>query len=226
MHRVIGFLAMAVAIAAGDAAAAEFKPVAERGYREYFNAANPVRGHAVVGAALLSPAAAGPPTAIRVFLPQPFAGELSVDVATADGRYRGEGVYAGSSPGQEWVTLSLVPQRPPVGASTDRPRDVGNLAVAVQRASDPALLLATWGQVPTSVDDGTVRLFVNSRRAEMYWSTADAEPVRCEPVVATPPVRFDAACDVPAARIPADGQVTLMRRDGFDTQLESVTVMR
>ena len=201
--------------------AAQFQPVAGHEYREVYNPVNPVRGEAVVGVAI-------PPTEItqqagvvQVFLPQPWSGEIRIETATADGRFRGEGVYAGSTKGKEWVSLSLTGPAN-VKAPVARPASPTPLAIAA-RGPGGMLYLARWGEAsPTSPSD-RLRLYVNSRRADMFIR-AGARVVRCTPIGLPQPVRFDTYCDIAMADVPGDGQLILIRRDQFDEQTQTLKV--
>ena len=206
IHSIASLVPALLLIPAGMAAAAEFQPVKDREYREYVNPSNPVAGKAVVGAVVL---AAAPDSArqnqLSVFLPKPLAGQLHLEISSADGRFRGE------------------------GASNQRPADASVLAVSVSDGTGASVFVSNWGATPAGAQPPltqTLRLFVNSRRGEMYWSNGASPSQRCTSLGATAAVRFDSVCDVPLAQLGKDGSVRLIRRDGFDTETQTFTVAR
>lgn len=199
-------------------AAAQFAPVKGREYREFVNPVNPVRGEAVVGVAVLPTAEALASRTVEVWLPDRFMGELQVETLTADGRFRGEGVFTGASPGGQWMPLTLGPAGPAAGA---RPSNPATLALAV-RGPESVLFVARWA-TSASRPAAQVRLYVNGRRADTFVRAGE-RVIRCSPVGIPQPLRFDAVCDVPASDIPADGKLVLIRRDQFDEQSQTVTV--
>jgi hypothetical protein len=199
-------------------AAAQFRPLEGREYREFLNPVNPVRGEALVGLAVLPSADAPRGQTVEVWLPDKFSGELQVETLTADGRFRGEGVYTGSSGGGQWVPLTLIAKDK---ASSARPGDPATLALAV-RGPGATLFVARWGSAP--VGPATrIRLYVNSRRADMFLRAGE-KVVRCASLNIPQPLRFDAYCDLAAGDVPANGQIGLIRRDQFDEQTQTVTV--
>ncbi len=219
-------LAAAMLAALGPLAAAEFQPVKDREYREYVNPSNPVAGKAVVGAVVL---AAAPDAArqnqLSVFLPKPLTGQLHLEISSADGKFRGEGTFQGNSNGNEWVTLPLLP----AGASNQRPADARALAVSVSDGSGASVFVSNWGAPPAEAQaplTQTLRVFVNSRRGEMYWSNGSSPSQRCTSLGTTAAVRFDAVCDVPLTQLGKDGTLRLIRRDGFDTETQTFSVAR
>ncbi len=204
-------------------AAAQFQPVSGREYREFYNPVNPVRGEAVVGLAVAPTEMAQQSGVVQVYLPQPWSGEIHIETATADGRFRGEGVYAGSTKGKEWVSLVLAGPSPPSGKPPpSRPVSPTALAIA---ARDPggALYLVRWGDAPLVGAPERLRLYVNSRRADIFVRTG-ARVVRCAPIGIPQPVRFDTYCDLAITDLQGDGQVGLIRRDQFDEQTQTFTV--
>jgi hypothetical protein len=195
---------------------AQFSAVRGREYREFFNPVNPVRGEAVLGVALLPADEAPNSQRVEVWLPDRFSGELQLETLTADGRFRGEGVYAGSSAGGRWAPL-------PLSATSGGPRPGGaaTLALAV-RGPGSALFVARWSS--SSREPATrVRLYVNSRRAEMFVR-AGAKVSRCTPLGIPQPLRFDAYCDLDLGDLPEHGQLTLIRRDQFDEESQTFTL--
>ncbi len=148
--------------------AAQFRPVAGHEYREFSNRVNPVRGEAVVGLSLAPTEADRKADVVQVFLPQPFSGEIRIETLTADGRFRGEGAYSRSSNGKEWVRLALLAS-PSVDSTEPSARPVNPFTLAIA-ARGPAgtLYLVRWGNSPVVGSSERVRLYVNSRRAEMF----------------------------------------------------------
>jgi hypothetical protein len=207
-------------ICTGAMAASQFQPVKDREYREYVNPNNPVAGKAVVGAVVL---AAAPDVTkqnqLSVFIPKAMSGQLHLEISSADGRFRGEGTYQGNSQGNEWVTL-------PLTSATDnqRPADASALAVSVSDGSSASIYVTNWGAPPGGTQAQTLRVFVNSRRGEMYWSAGSGAAQRCASLGAAVPVRFDSVCDVPLAQLAKGASLRLVRRDGFDTESQTLTI--
>lgn len=210
----------------GVAGAAEFQPVKDREYREYVNPSNPVAGKAVVGAVVLAVAPdAARQNQLSVFLSKPLTGQLHLEISSADGKFRGEGTYQGNSQGNEWITLPLLS----TGANNQRPADARALAVSVSDGSGTSVFVSNWGPPPADAQaplTQTLRLFVNSRRGEMFWSSGSGSSQRCTSLGATATVRFDSVCDVPLAKLGEKGEVRLTRRDGFDTETQMFSVAR
>ena len=141
---------------------------------------------------------------------------IRVDVASANGRLQGEGIWSfkPEPKAEEWYPLTVPPK-------STRPE---HLAASVQPAdgpsgSTPAFVVAAWGkEQPTSASK--LRLYVNARRAEMFMYMPDGKnAVKCTPLENTPTVRFDVVCDVelPAASPTSVTKLTLVRRDGNST---------
>jgi hypothetical protein len=212
---VVAVAALVVLLASGPAFA-QFAPVPGREYKEFFNPVNPVRGEAVVGFAALPTAEAIKGTAIEVWLPGNFDGDLQVETLTADGRFRGEGVYRGKSPGGRWVPLTLT------GSSPSRPGDPATLALAV-RGPGSAVFVARWATTPAR-PAARLRLYVNGRRADMFVRVGTKTAQPCVALTIAQPLRFDAYCDVDRRDVPPDGVITLIRRDQFDEQEQHLRV--
>ena len=202
-------------------AAAQFVPVRGREYREVFNPTNPVRGEAVVGVAIVSNDRAPRGRVVEVWLPERLNGELQVETATADGRFRGEGAYSGSGEGRQWVTITLTPTQAGGGSVPPLPGDAQTLALAV-RGPGQTFYAARWGAAAPGTAQ-QLRVFVNSRRADMFLR-AGTTVVRCTPLNLAQPLRFDHTCDVPLTSVPADGNLILIRRDQTDEQTQPFTV--
>lgn len=200
---------------------AQFRAAPGREYREFHNPVNPVRGEAVIGVALVPTEVEQAGKSVAVQIPQPFTGEIRLETATADGRFRGEGTFIGSSNGNEWITLELAaPSKPDGGSQLVRPVGAATLALSARGASGE-LFVSRWGtEAPKSAQE-KVRLYVNSRRADMFLR-AGSTVVPCKSNGVSQPVRFDTYCDVLLADIPKDGRLTLIRREGFDEQSQSI----
>src|SRR5438477_3336448 len=135
-------------------AAAQFQPAPGREYREFDNPVNPVRGEAVVGLAVAPTETAQQGDVVQVFVPHPLSGEIHIETATANGRFRGEGVYSGSTKGKEWVSLKLPPKDK---TSPPRPASPISLAIAA-RGPGGTLYLARWGEAPPAGSSERLRL--------------------------------------------------------------------
>ena len=141
---VIGLVLLATA----GFAAAQFLPVPGREYREYHNPVNPVRGEAVVGLSIKPTEADQGKAIVNVLLPAAYSGELRIETASADGRFRGEGVFVGSvksGKDSEWVELPLpVQSAGAASAPALRPVSPSSLAIAA-RGDGGRTFLARWG---------------------------------------------------------------------------------
>jgi hypothetical protein len=202
---------------------AQFRPVPGREYREYYNPVNPVRGEAVIGLAILPTEAQQRAVAVQVLLPASYSGEIHLETASADGKFRGEGVFAGATKDKEWVSLPLTATATVDGKpSLVRPADPKLLAITA-RGSGGSMFIVRWGDASPSGTPDLVRLYLNSRRADMFVR-AGAKLVTCKPIGVAQPVRFDSYCDVSLSDIPANGQLSITRRDQFDEQTQTVKV--
>ena len=206
-------------------AVAQFKPVPGREYREFYNPVNPVRGEAVVGLAVVPTEAAQRAGVIQVYLQGPYTGEILVEATTADGRFRGEGIYAGSTRGKEWISLPLTSSSQASGKDIPlRPTSPTLLSIAA-RGPGGSLLVVQWGDQPPFGSSDKLRLYVNSRRAEMFvraGTNSGANVVRCMPINIQQSIRFDSYCDLAISELPKNGQVVLIRRDQFDEQTQTI----
>lgn len=202
---------------------AQFNPVRGREYREVINPVNPVRGEAVLGIAVIPADEAPRSQAIQVWIPEDFSGELEVETLSADGRFRGSGVFAGSTRGGQWVPLTLASTNATGGgaAPAQRPGTPATIALAV-RGPGSTLLVARWGASPPQPPI-RFRLYVNSRRADIFVRAGETV-ARCASLDIPQPLRFDTYCDLAASDVPADGRIALIRRDQFDEQTQTVTV--
>lgn len=221
----IRFAGLAMALVATVTLAAEFKPVPGHEYREFYDPPTPVSGIAVVGATLLTGQALGMTDELWVYFKQPFEGQLDLEVVSADGRFLGRGAFVGSSNSSEWVKLSVAPS----GKRKPRPADPAqeSIAVSAQIANRGTVLVTSWGQRPGELQEHKLRLYVNSRRAKM-GVRVNPDPkvplIKCEPLGLSNSVRFDTVCTFPAADLPPDRKVVLVRRDGLQTESQTVTL--
>lgn len=209
---------LAVAALAPSWASAQFQP--ERKYEEVLDPPTPVSGHAIVGVAVVAGPAAQQSDTLWVRGSTGKLTRIRVDVASANGRLHGEGVWvfkpeAGAP--ATWYPLSV----PPKSTRPERPE---HLAVAVQPVAGseggvPAFLVAAWGKTAPETTS-KLRVYVNARRAEMFAYLPDGKTaLPCRPVEQTPTIRFDVTCDVELQIGPAPGTARLMlvRRDGNST---------
>jgi hypothetical protein len=208
------------ALCSGASLAAEFTPVDGHEYREFHKPVNPVRGEAVVGLALAPSLDDQRANVVQVYLPEAFAGQLRLETTSADGSFRGEGLFDGKSDGAEWATLALAPGS--AGEDEQRPANPETLSIAV-RDTKGGLYVARWGEAPAPSGKETLRIYVNSRRAEMFLRVGERVD-RCRSLDIPQPERFDAYCDALLSELPADGQLTLIRRDQFQEQSQPFTV--
>jgi hypothetical protein len=222
MLRVAG---TAAALIASLATAAELKPVRGHEYREFYDPPTKVSGISVVGAVLLTGQAPSTTDALWVYFKQPFEGQLNLEVVSADGRFLGRGAFEGAGDGGDWVLMSVTP--------TDkrrlRPPDPGQetIAVSAQVTNRETVLVSAWGARPGDLENQKVRLYVNSRQAPMSVRVnpdPKVPPIKCESLGLTNSVRFDAVCTFPAAELPADRRITLVRRAGLQTETQTVTL--
>jgi len=205
--------------------AAEFKPRLGHEYQEFFDPPTPVSGISVVGASLLTGETPSTTDALWVYFRQPFKGQLNLEILSADGRFLGRGAFEGSSGSGEWVSLALTPP----GKRKPRPADPGQqtLAVSAQAGDRDTVLVAAWGPRPGQLQEQTVRLYVNSRQAQMSVRVdpdPKVPPIKCESLGLTNSVRFDTVCTFSAADMPADRRITLVRRAGLQTETQTVAL--
>ena len=214
------------------AALAEF--AAEQPYEEVLDPPTPVRGHAVVGAlALESNQDAGwksnPQSKtlwVRAGEPGPNH-RIRVDMSSANGRLRGEGTWRFEPREKQlWYALAVPPK-------DGRPAKADQLAVAVRPAGDesggkPVYYLAALApDKPLPASKLTVRLYVNSRRAEVAVYTSDGRATPCNAVEQTQVVRFDKTCDLiglPIGDTPNAVDLTIVRRDGHQTARQQISL--
>jgi hypothetical protein len=200
---------------------AEFQAVDGHEYREFHKPVNPVRGEAVVGLAIAPSERDQRADVVQVFLPEPFTGQLRLETISADGSFRGEGLFDGESQGEEWASLPLA-ARGAANEGRERPANPETLSIAVRDAKG-SLYVARWGDTLEQKSNDTLRIYVNSRRAEMFLRVGGRVD-RCHSLDIPQPERFDAYCDVSWSEIPADGNLVLIRRDQFEEQSQHFTV--
>lgn len=207
-------------------AAAQFAPVPDQGWRESVDARRPVSGHAVVGMAL---AGGAPGAKLYVYTPValPPGTLLRVDLESPDGRFHGSGLFRGQAGARRWTPLELLPAGARPGAPADLTPDQLALQVRVASADGPMAqraLLASWVDRGDEPPGGTLRLHVNSQRAQQVQIAypGGGERPACERLRVPSTVRYDVVCDVELGRVAAGRRVTLQRRDGFSS--EPITV--
>jgi hypothetical protein len=226
-YKVVLLSLLAVTLLSAEDGWAQFVAVKGREYREFNNPTNPVRGEAVLGIAYV-PASNNRATnnraikgrVIEVWIPGKFSGELSVETSTADGRFHGEGAYTGEADAKQgtWVRVNLTSS-----ADQPLPGDSTSLALSVRgRTSDgrSKLFVARWSGVDSP---GIVRLYVNSRRADIFVGS-----MKCSPVTVSQALRFDTFCDLKIGSLLKDENnetiIRLTRRDQGDEQSQTIVV--
>jgi hypothetical protein len=215
--------AMWLALAACWPAQADF--IEKKKYQEVMDPPTPVRGHAVVGLSVKPSAQDLRSDVVSVrFDPDLPTQEIRLDVASANGRLRGDGLWehTPTGPSKNWVVLAA----PPRGS---RPDQVDHVALAAQPATlndsnVPTFQLAAWGRISDDPASVTIRVYVNTRRAELFvYGPGTPNGVRCQPVAGGPTVRFDAVCDMDLSLgKERSAQLTLVRRDGGQTSKQPV----
>jgi len=197
--------------------------VAGKQYRE-FVAPTQVSSHAIVGLTTKPSPAQKREDILYVFFKDAFDdakdGPIKVELTTADGYLRGEGEFKGKVPRRTWarVSIEMPPPRDERSRSARERSGPETLAVVARFSQTGAPLVVHWGNERPTGTPPELRLYVNSRRADLSVRLqASEKPVHCQPISGMTPVRFDKICDISAAQLPKDGKVTLVRRDGFDT---------
>lgn len=225
----------ALLAAAGALSAAEFTPLPGREFRETVNARIPVSGESVVG--IIMPPAREKSAWQGLWVKAP-AGlrskplRVSVEIVSADAVYRGTAELKGAvdASDDEWLRLPIEP----TGKHIQPFLNGDVLAVKVlattlgegqgQQASrdgdERFHLVASWVDPATIAGDATLRLHVNSQRGDMFLLGE-----RCKPIRWDRRTRFDAVCDLPVDRIPEDGKVTLLRRDGVSRSTQDIRLL-
>lgn len=219
---------------AGPLPAAEFTPLPGREFRETVNARIPVSGESVVGVTIPPAGGKSPWQGLWVKAPAGLRSKplrVSVEIASADAVYRGTAELRGAvdAADDEWLRLPIEP----TGKHIQPFLNGEVLAVKVlatttrderqQGSSDGDErfhLVATWVDPATLAGDATVRLHVNSQRGDIFLLGE-----RCKPIRWDRRTRFDAVCDLPVGRIPEDGKVTLLRRDGASRSTQDIRLL-
>lgn len=219
---------------AGPLPAAEFTPLPGREFRETVNARIPVSGESVVGVTIPPAGEKSPWQGLWVKAPAGLRSKplrVSVEIASADAVYRGTAELMGAvdAANDEWLRLPIEP----TGKHIQPFLNGEVLAVKVlattarddrqegSRDGDERFhLVATWVDPATLAGDATVRLHVNSQRGDIFLLGE-----RCKPIRWDRRTRFDAVCDLPVARIPEDGKVTLLRRDGASRSTQDIRLL-
>lgn len=210
-----------------QALAGPFTPVAGQEYREVADPATQVHGHALVGAALVGVQSQIGAQQLYVRSPGRLDGQVRVSLTTADGRVRGDGAFQGQAVQDEWIELTLEPKdgkrlRP-------NPLSPDRIAVSVRYVARGATveqpLIASW-EPPADPATARLRLYVNSRRApEMLARARKGAFIPCRRAPDKSTVRFDMLCELPRASVvESQGEVELLRRDGFDESKQVVTI--
>lgn len=217
----------AICLAGATAQAAdlvELKVADGAAFRETVGERLPVSSTSVVGMLALPKAAAGTPdpSNLSIFLPRRLeAGDkVRVEIESADGRYRGSGVFEGVADAGSWVRAPLLSD----GEQSVRPGDlkVDELAVSVRlfpadKSAADTRLVATWESQVAAPE--RIRLHVNGRRAIVSLKFDASANDACRRVVSGSTRVFDYVCDVPLDRLGrnenGDLQLMLTRVDGF-----------
>ena len=224
--QVAAFLPLIVAAAGALAQSnGSLNPVKGREYREFL-APTQVSGHAVVGLAAVPAANALKQDTLYVYFKDKFTGSIRLDISTADGLLRGEGEFSGAVPEKTWAKVSINLARDERARSARASGGPETLAVSARSDRSNAPLVVHWGDDrPTIGKPSVLRLYVNSRRADLFVRVRPSgKPEPCRPITGMTAVRFDKICDIAADQLPKDGKVTLLRRDGFETESVSLVI--
>lgn len=199
-----------------------------RPYSEKENPNTPVRGHAVVGVAVMPRDGDQELDRLFVYAPGRQGQVLSIDVTTANGRVQGDALVKVDTPAgtsaQPWAELQL-PKR-------FRRSDPEGLTVGVQTPNDPsgAFYIASWGRIPDGpVQDLQIWLYVNRGRAPqafLYWDADKGLGQACTPAQSTTALRFNTICRVRLGDIRRDGRLRLVRRDGGTVEPQDIVLVR
>ena len=210
--------------------AAEFTPLPGREFRETVNARIPVSGESVVGVTIPPATGKTPWQGLWVKAPAGLRSKplrVSVEIASADAVYRGTAELEGAvdATDDEWLRLPIEPTGKHIQPFLNgEVLAVKVLATNQQAGSSGAderyHLVATWVDPATLGGDATVRLHVNSQRGDIFLLGE-----RCKPIRWDRRTRFDAVCDLPVDRIPGDGKVTLLRRDGASRSTQDIRLL-
>lgn len=218
------------------AEAKAFSQVPGEEYREQIDPSIPVSGLALVGLALAGPVDLDAKV-LHVFFSQPFSGRLNLEMTSANGRFRAQAMYEGSSNGNEWIALSIEPRNADRQARRELIKSGSqDLAVTVRPVTDKGTILdsvlqVSWGPLPDAKTDRGLKLYVNSRRADMFVRVPGPDKAKaCTPLRIPNAVRFDTVCEIIwrpalASSLPsAQARLQLIRRDGFDESQQRIAV--
>lgn len=222
--RVAGFSLSLILTAEGALAQSHEGLQSVKPYKEFI-APTQVSSHAIVGLTTLPSAAEKREDVLYVFFKDAFDvsknGPIRVELTTADGFLRGEGEFGGKVSKNTWqkVSIEMPPPRDERARLARERSGLETLAVVARFVQTGAPLVVHWGNTQPADIPPELRLYVNSRRADLFVRVRPSgEMVRCKPISGMTPVRFDKTCDIPAAQLAKDGKVTLVRRDGFETE--------
>lgn len=223
----------------GSASAAELKKFSQvpgEEYREQIDPTIPVSGLALVGFALAGPIDLEAKV-LHVFFSQPFSGRLNLEITSANGRFRAQAMYEGRSDGNEWIALSIEPRNADRQARRELIKsNPADLAVTARPVTEKGTILDTvlqvsWGPLPDAKTDRKLKLYVNSRRADMFVRAPGLGKAKaCTPLRIPNAVRFDTVCEIAwqpalAKTLPeAQSRLQLIRRDGFDESQQRISV--
>jgi hypothetical protein len=217
-----GKVVLAAVLAAGLAAVAHAQVKEIRPYTEKENPNTPVRGHALVGVALMPGPGDQEQDRLFLYTPRREGQVLSVDVTTANGRVQGDALVQLVPAAGGWTELK-VPKR-------FRRADPEGLTVGVQSPDDAqgAFYIAAWGRPPSgALADQELWLYVNRGRAPQVtlYAAGAGKGEPCKPATVSVGLRFNTICRLRMRDVPADGRLTLVRRDGGTTQRQEVRLV-
>lgn len=205
---------------------AQFKPVPGKEYREFYDAVNPVSGEAILGVALAPSKSTQEDNVVQVYFPHEWSGQVHIQTLSSDGRFRGEGLYSGTTKGKEWVPL-LLGDTSSAGSTNINTRPTGPESLAIS-ARDPVgnLHLVWWSANPPPTSRELIRFYVNTRRADAFLtSETTVSPKMCKSLRSGQTIRFDAYCDLTASDIPPSGEMLLIRRANFVDETQKFKIV-
>lgn len=185
-------------------------------FEEVYGAEQPVSGRGFVGAVLAVDAAGAVAIEkLEVFIPPGTAGDIKVNLISADAKYRGTVTAPGGSGASGWTSLKLPKskyQSVLQGYSTD--------SLTLFAEAGDKLLLTRWG-----AGAKTVQIYVNSERSDtsVAWrKDGKIEVQPCRRLTGGSLVRFDTICSAPADILGPEPIRIIRRRGGV--ALEPVLV--
>ncbi len=209
-------LSLVALLPVSGAALSQTSLTAVQAYREFI-APSQVSSQAIVGLAVIPSAAEQKQDLLHVYFKEAHDGSVKLELTTADGVLRGEGEFRGKVAANTWAPLSISTSRDAQARSERERSGPETLAVSVRLAPSGKILPVYWGGHPPPRESALLRLYANSRRADLFVRLGpDGPVVRCQPISGMTPVKFDKICDLPTAKLA--GKVTVMRRDGFETE--------